>query len=155
MRLNTQQKNRAAAALLVLTSAFLVFGVGAISTPASAAPNESLYNGTSPVVNNGSWMEGREDPTIDNTTNYLTRIGTFVIGKKSVNSTGPLLTGLFVFFIVFSITSYSRVGTAAGAVLGVTAFAVLSTVGLAPEWLYGITLLALAVLAGVIYIRME
>ena len=85
-RLTDRQAALALAAVLVVE--ILVFAP--ILTTAGPVDNTTAdyYNNTSSFVANDSWLDGREDPTLDNTTNYITRVMTFVIGTESDGSGG-------------------------------------------------------------------
>lgn len=145
-----------ALALLVVAAAV---GTGALLATVAAADNVSknstYYNGT-PTVENESWMEGREDPTLDNQTAMLTRLSTFIIGTGGggdLPDLGLILTGFVVFGLVGGVVAGSGGGAVAGAVLGVVAAGSLSRTGFLPEWIYVLVLMAVGIILTAAWLR--
>lgn len=147
---------------IAITGVLFVF-IGAIllltvyAAPASAQANNTTadyYNNTTTVVGNASWMAGHEDATLANTTHFLTRLATFVIGDGgSGAAAGTLFTGLIIFGVVGAMTAGSRPGMVGGAVLGVGSIAGLVAAGFAPQWLYAVVLFVLGIIGTAVYRR--
>ena len=118
------------------------------------------YNNSSAVVANESWMDGREEWSFDNGTNYLTRLSTFLIGsghtaQGGVGSAGALITGLAVFGMFAGMLVGSGVGAVAGMVLAVSTTVGVIRIGLAPAWLYAVLLFLLGGLATTAFVRSQ
>lgn len=116
---------------------------------------EPIHNGTpSGIVDNETWMEGRERPSLHNISSYVADIGPFVIGTGDGSGIpGALLTGFLVFAGVISIIGPSRVGAVAGGVIGVVTVSVLVELALAPMWMLMVLLVAVGFLLAGIYLR--
>lgn len=114
----------------------LVLLVGAIALPAGAQ-NEPYYNNTT-AVDNATWLEGNQDPTAENTTSLLGRVGTFIVGSEQGSALGALLTSLMTGGMVVSMIGGSRVGMVSGATVGVTTLGGMTAAGLAPAWMWAI-----------------
>lgn len=147
-------------ALVAVTFAFViipaaVFSTGSLAAPDNVSNKSPYYANNTTAIDNTSWFAGRENATLDNSLNMLTRISTFVIGGSSggVGAEGALITGLIVFGAVSGLTGTSRVGTVGGAVMGVAVIAALVEAGLAPFWTYGIVLFAVGAVATKVFIR--
>jgi len=101
-------------------------------------------NNTTDVANE-SWTQGREDATLDNVTNYLTRIGTFVIGNEADGGAnqmaGVLVLAVVLIGILLSQVAGRGVGPVGGTVLGLVAAGGLATAGILPAWLFAVGLL--------------
>lgn len=146
-----QKTTAIAISILVLE----LVAIGLIASSAGAVNNTTAnpYNNTTPVVDNGSWMQGREDPTLDNSTHFVTRIGTFILGNNGGSAVGSLLIGLLVMGFIGAAAGGSRFGVVAGAVIGMAAVAGLVEAGFAPVWTYGVLLFILGILATIVWRR--
>lgn len=140
----------AALCLVVMVSSAATGTAVATTAPNNTTPN--YYNETV-TVNNESWMEGRENATLDNTVNMLTRVGTFVIAGSGSGAIGAVLTGLMVFGAVLSMLGDTAVGVGGGAVLGVATIAALSLAGFVSSWVWALTVFAVGVVCAAVLIR--
>lgn len=151
-------------ALAGVVLAATVVGIGMLSG-ATAANNSTTnvddvapyYANNSTEVNNESWMSGHENATLDNMVSMATRVGGFVIGNQQAqDGVGPangLVLALVVFGVVATAGARSRVGTVGGIVLGIASAATLSTVGLAPRWLFAIIVFGVGLVAAAALLR--
>jgi hypothetical protein len=116
---------------------------------------EPIYNSRpSGAVDNSTWMDGRQRPSLHNISSYVADIGPFAIGTGgSSGIPGALLTGFLVFGGVVSIVGPSRVGAVAGGVIGVVTVGVLAELTLAPLWMLMVALVAVGFLLAGIYLR--
>lgn len=142
---------------MIRITSFVAFVVllGLLATPAVAQQVTPIYNGSG-TPDNDSWLDNRTDPTADNVTNFLTRVGTFVIGDVDGDAAaGPLFTGLLVGLLVIGLAGTTRTGLVGGGMIGVITTAVLSeSAGVLPEWAYGVTVMIIGLVVGIVYIRM-
>lgn len=154
---------RIALALLLaaLLAAVLVNGLGvaaAQSNDTNVSDNAPYYENESSEVNNESWFDGRENATLDNTVNFLTRIGGYVVGpgdtaQGGVGRTGPLILALVALGAVVSVGVGNGLGPVAGGVLGVTAIGGLTAAAVVPAWLYPVLLFVVGGVVSIIAIR--
>jgi len=124
--------------------------------PAAAAGNRTvLYNNSTGTLTYGNWTDGHANVTIENLSNYVSRIGPFVIGENPSDSgAGPIITGLMVGMFALAVLGRSRSGFIASGTMAVVVFAALSLqAALLPRWVYGTAIMLMAFIAGVIYIR--
>lgn len=161
---------RIAAALAVSFILTWVLVTAGLVEPAAAQANNSTcvnatnvtdcngyYANVTPTVQNQTWMEGHQDPTLHNTTGFLTRIGTFIIGSGpsapgAQGATGSLVMGLVVFGSIVYASSGSRTGFVGGGVIAITVIVGLYSANLAPLWVYAVALMLIA-LVGAIAIK--
>lgn len=150
------------AMLIVAVGLAMTLGAGGASGQATPTENVSekapYYNGTTPDVNNESWMAGREDPSLDNVTHFVTRLGPFVIGSGTtaqggVGMAGPMVLGLVVAGLLLAGGANPRVGVVGGAVLFMGSVGALATVGLFPSWLYAVALFSIGLVSATVLIR--
>lgn len=152
-------KDHALRGLLILAILILVLGwnhAAGFSEPVSGQSTITpIYNGTTPDVNNESWTQNRTDVTTDNTTAYIVRVGTFVIGSETNQSSvaGSLLTGLLVFGFIITVLGSSKAGVVAGGAIGLTTAFTLVEVNIAPLWIYVLALAITGLLVTAVYIR--
>ncbi|MDR9411903.1 MAG: hypothetical protein RI531_04620 [Haloferacaceae archaeon] len=116
------------------------------------------YNNSDANVTHDEWTDGHEDVTIQNVSHYFSRIGTFIIGDDPNDpGAGPLFTGLLVAGFGILVMGTSQAGLVASGTMAVIVVAALSApagTGFLPPWLYGVIVLVIAFVAGVIYVRM-
>lgn len=120
---------------LLIVSVLFVGAVGAQANNTSVderAPYYDEWEGND--VDNESWMDGNEDPTIENSTTIFTRIGTFVVGSNGDGSTGAVLTGMLVLGALLGIGLGAPIGTVAGGTLATAGVFAIASTGLSPEW---------------------
>lgn len=96
-----------------------------------------------PTVDNASWTEGNENASADSIGTYLSRLGTFVIGSDS-SSGGAMVTGMVLLGAMLGAVVRSRVGLIGGGVLTVASLWGVVGIGLAPEWVLGVTMFGVA-----------
>lgn len=96
-----------------------------------------------PSVDNESWTEGNENASANSIGTYLSRLGTFVIGSDS-SSGGAMVTGMVLLGAMLGAVVRSRVGLIGGGVLTVASLWGVVGIGLAPEWVLGITMFGVA-----------
>ena len=125
--------------------------IGVASAQDNVTNKTGYYNGSSTFVENESYYDGRENASLDNTINMLTRLGTYIVGtdssETSLSGGATLLFGAIVWGAVLAMSSWSRTGMVGGGVLGTVTVAGLVTAGLAPLWLWGVILFVLGLLA--------
>jgi hypothetical protein len=101
-------------------------------------------------------MAGAEEPSLDNTLDYATRVGTFIIGsgiRGQAVWAAPLLLGLVL--VGGFIGASAGTGVVAGSLLGVVSVVVLASVGLAPMWLRPVVLFLIALVLTGLYVRTQ
>lgn len=143
--------------LLTLGTLGLVVLVLVLSLTAPAAgqvtnTSAAYYNGTGSTVDNATWMDGRTDPTLENSTHMFSRIGGVTIGAGE-RAAGTLLIGLLAFAVVVSITGTSDVGIVGGGVVSLITISALTRAGFAPGWMWLIVLFGLGAVAFRIFKR--
>jgi len=113
------------------------------------------YNNSDANVTHDEWTDGHEEVTIQNVSHYISRVGTFIIGSDPNDpGAGPLFTGLLVAGFGILVMGTSQAGLVASGTMAVIVVAVLSAgTGLLPPWLYGVIVLMIAFVGGVIYVR--
>jgi len=175
----TLQERRRTTVLLVLlagmTVASVVFGlltapgIAAGNTPtatptaAPSTPTPALddvapyYAENDTTVDNDSFYEGRENASLENTTNFLTRIGPLIIGSGTaqggVGDSGILITGLLFGGILLGTVFGAGVGPVGGLVLGVTTIGGLATVAVLPAWFWPVLLFGLGITLSIVVVR--
>jgi hypothetical protein len=144
----------------LLYSALLVSLLAAsvvVPTAAGQSTPAPYYNNSTTDVPNETWMDGREDATLDNTTHYLTRVVSFVIGggvgAQGGGAAGPLVAGLSVFGVVLGVVARGRTGSVGGGVMAIVAAAALVSAGFAPTWMYAVVVIALGLVLAGVFIR--
>jgi len=124
----------------------------------AAAGAEVPYGGESNETGEENWTEGHEEVTLSNMTHYISRIGTFVVGDDPTDpGVGPIFVGLIIGAMSIQLMGQSRTGLIASGTMAVFAIAALSAplgAGFLPRWLYGSVVMLIALIAGVVYIRM-
>lgn len=138
--------------LLFVAAVLLAAAVGAV------AGAEQPYGNQSNDTVEENWTEGHEEPTLTNMTHYVSRIGTFVVGDDPTDpGIGPIFVGLIVGAMSIQLMGQSRTGLIASGTMAVFAIAALSAplgAGFLPRWLYGSVVMLIALIAGVVYVRM-
>lgn len=145
------------AALALVGAVATVVLATVLAGPATAAtpPNTSpYYNNTNHSVNNETWLGNSSEPTLDSVVHLLTRIGTFVIAGGESGAVGTVLTGILVFAAVVGAVGPSQPGAVGGAVLGIATIAGLSVSGLVAPWVWGLVVLAVALVCVTVVIRL-
>jgi hypothetical protein len=142
------------------TSSGVVAAANNSTTSTNISDVAGYYDNESAVVANESWMDGREEWSFDNGTNYLTRLSTFLVGsghtaQGGAGSAGALITGLAVFGMFAGLLVGSGVGAVAGMVLAVSTTVGVIRIGLAPAWLYAVLLFLLGGLATTAFVRSQ
>lgn len=155
MRDNTHSRRvRWLLAALLALSALAVTGV---ATGANVSDKAPYYDNQSDQVRNETWMDNRTEPTLDNTTHYLTRVGGFVIGQQpaqgGVGPAGVMLLSLVLFGSFVGLSEGRSVGPIGGAVLAVALASGVATVGLAPHWIYAVVIMGLGLVLAAVAIR--
>lgn len=153
---------------LLLGAAALLGGVLLTTLPAPAAaantatPTPSLdgkapyYNSTTPAVDNQSWTHGHREPTLQNVTHYLTRVGGFVVGDQPAQGggfAGPLILMLVLGGAFVGSTLGGGVGPVGGSVLFVTGVSGLVTANVAPAWSYPVIIFVFGAIVSMVVIR--
>lgn len=150
---------------VVMITCGLLVALAALSTPAVAQTNNTTnisekapyYADENAQVDNESWLEGNRNATLENTTTWVTRLGSFVIGTKPGSSqdeaAGALLVGLLMFGLVLGSIGPNRVGFVAGSTMGSATIAGLVISGLAPEWLWAVVLFVIGIVATAAFFR--
>lgn len=144
--------------LLALVAALSASSSAApITTTINASDKAPYYSNESVNVDNESWMAGNHRPTLENTTNFLTRIGSFVVGTQPGSSSdeaaGALIVGLLFMGMVLGAIGPNDIGFVAGSVAGTVTIAGLVVGGFAPGWLWPVVLFIAGVGAFVAYLR--
>jgi hypothetical protein len=136
----------------------LVVCLASLSMLGAAVAQEQPYNNSSGNTSIDNWTEGHETVDLENVTHYVSRVGTFVIGDAPGDAgAGPVFVGILVGALAVSAMGTSRAGLVASGTMAVIVVAGLSAplgAGLLPSWLYGTVVLIVALVAGVLYIRM-
>lgn len=134
--------------VLLVSSTFVgVAGGLAVQNNTTAAP---YFANQSTQVDNESWMEGREEPTLDNSTHMLTRLSSFVIGEQRAQGggwAGILITAIVTLGVMLGATFGADLGPIGGATLSVVAIRALVGAGLAPPWIMAVALVLLGIAA--------
>lgn len=128
------------------------------STPTPALDDVAPYYAENDTtVDNDSFYEGRENASLENTTNFLTRIGPFIIGSGTaqggVGDAGILVTGLLFGGILLGTVFGAGVGPVGGLVLAVTSIGGLATVAVLPAWFWPVLLFGLGVTLSIVVVR--
>lgn len=139
----------------IVVFALLIIGLAVVATMGAAGQNSTPpdYYNTTDTPENESWMGDDDNATIDSTIRYATRVGTFVVGDEQGETTGSLLMSLVMGAMVVGLVGTSTIGFVAGAVVAVLALGLLAPIGLAPEWIYGVTLYLMGLLLTTVLIR--
>jgi len=148
----------------LLAAVALVLVAGLVAGPVAAQTNSTnqtvapYYDDTTPSVNNGTWLSGLTDASLEDVLDLAVRVGPFIIGsgvtaQGGVGSAGALLTGALVGAVLVGTGMRARAGPVGGAVIAVGATSAFVTVGIGPSWLYPLVLFAVGLLATVALIR--
>lgn len=139
-------------AIVLALELVAIVSIGA--APAAAVNNTTAdyYENTTPDVDNASWMAGRSDPTLHNTTDFLNELQMILIGGSG-GSSRTLLIGLLIMGFIGAAAAGSRLGSVAGAVIGIASIGGLFAAGFVPEWLYGILLFVLGIVGMIVWRR--
>lgn len=144
-------------AIVVLFLATVAILTLALAPAAAQTTVEPMYNTTpTGIVDNSTWMDGRDNASIHNVSSFVADLPAFIVGSGTGSQgsiPSALLTGLLVFGAVVSLTGTSRVGAVAGGVIGSSAAAALVEINLAPQWTLLVILVPIAILLAVAYIR--
>jgi hypothetical protein len=147
----------AAAAALALVALSLVTGGLAMTGVGVADAQEQPYGNETANASDDGWTEGHRDVTLANVTHYVSRVGTFFVGEDPSDAgVGPIFTGLVVGVFSVVLLGTSRSGLIASGTMSVLVAAGLaapSGAGLLPRWLYGVVVMLVALVAGVLYVR--
>lgn len=137
--------------LALLAAALVAAGVGLAEADA-----EHPYNGSDGNVSQDDWADNRTEVDPRNVSHYVSRVQTFMVGDADGDpGAGPLLTGLLVGAMSLAMLGSSRAGLAASGTVGVLATASLSqSAGLLPSWAFGVAMMAIGLLGGIVFIRM-
>jgi hypothetical protein len=140
-------------ATLLVVATLLAMGAGT----AQLANNSSYYENQSSQVDNESWLSGREDPTLDNFTHYLTRVGGFYIGQEEaqdgVGAAGAMLLSLVLFGGLVGGMRGRSVGPVAGVVLAIALSSAVVAAQTAPNWIYAIGLFGVGLILSAVTVR--
>lgn len=160
--LSQRERRRLLSAALVVSIVTILVGLATVGGATGAGGGESTgvqtttlpepYNDSTPTVGNESWMQGNEEPTLNNVILMFTRVGTFVIGSGG-GALGAALMGLVVFGVVVSMVGGSAPGLVGGAVLGTATIAALSIAGFAAPWTWAVTIFAIGIVLTTVMIR--
>lgn len=160
-------------AALLLTASIATVAMMTPAGVATVAANETndtngtnvsdeapYYANQTPSVKNESWMDGRENATLDNVFHYASRFGTFVIGSGSDStnvddprSAGPLLVGVVLLGAIMGTAVGSGVGSVGGGVLSMVGLFGLVAVDVAPTWVYAVGLFGLGIVLSAVFKR--
>lgn len=148
-----------AIALLSLAAASTLVGpaIAQSDNTTNVSDIAPYYENNSTSVQNDTWLEGRGDATLENTTGMFARIGTFVVGSGVRGENvwaGPLVLGLVLVGAALGALA-GTAGIVAGSVVGVALVATLVQLGLAPAWVWAVVLFALGLVATTVYIRLN
>lgn len=150
---------------ITLLVAFLaVLSMAVVPAGAAAQTNNTTnvsdvapyYENESTQVDNQSWMNGRQNATLDNIVHYATRIGPFIIGGTGTSAqgggyVGPAMISLFFLGFILSMLLSSRAGVVGSVTIAIAAGGGLASAGVAPGWLFAVALFVVgAILARVI-----
>ncbi|MGZ0745721.1 hypothetical protein [Haloparvum sp. AD34] len=159
------QRNRRRTALAVAGIAALLTLVLLASAPAVAENNTTNLSDKAPYyanetsdVANESWMQGRENATLDNILAYAGRIDAFIIGSgyETQGNTGyaaPLLVGVLLAGGIIGTGVGTGVGLVGGGVIMVSTVYAFVQVGIAPQWLYALVLFGVGLILSTILKR--
>lgn len=122
-------------------------------TPDNVTQKAGYYNdSTGPEgVQNESWMEGRRDATLANTTAFSVRLVGFVVGNG--NAAAAFVTSLIMIGVYLGIVQGTSLGSVGASTVSVVALTGLVSIGFAPMWLYALVLMGLGVVATVVIVR--
>jgi len=138
--------------LLFVAAVLLAACAGAVAGAEQPYGNESNETGYD------QWTEGSEDVTLTNVTHYVSRVGTLVVGDDPTDpGVGPIFVGLIIGAMSIQLMGQSRTGLIASGTMAVFTIAALSAplgAGFLPRWLYGSVVMLIALIAGVVYVRM-
>jgi hypothetical protein len=144
---------RAVRALLAL-----VVCLASLSMLGAAVAQEKPYQNESNDTSLQNWTDGHRDVDLENVTHYVSRVGTFIIGDDpNDGGVGPIFAGILVGALAVAAMGTSRAGLVASGTMAVVVTAGLAGplgAGLLPGWLYGVMVMLIALIAGVVYIRM-
>ena len=144
--------NRKALIVVGIVVLLGIAGIGSISS--SAQQNASYYNNSTTEIGNASWMEDREDPTLGNTSHFISRIATTILGSGDLGAgANALLSGLLVSGLFVGAIGRSRTGVVGGATMGILVAAGLTAAGYAPTWVYGVLLAVVGIIVATVLIR--
>lgn len=136
----------------------MVLVVSAVLLVPVAAAQDVPYGGENNTTGNENWTDGHTKADLENVSHYVALVGTFVVGEDpSDPGVGPIFIGLLVGLMGITMLGQSRAGLTASTTMAVVAFGALSApqgAGFLPRWLYGTVALLIAMIAGVIYVRM-
>jgi hypothetical protein len=123
-----------------------------------AVAQEQPYGNESNETGRENWTDNRTEVDLENTSHYIARVGTFVVGEDPTDpGVGPIFVGLLVGLMGLTVLGQSRAGLIASVTMGVVTVGALSApqgAGFLPRWLYGTVVLLVALVAGIIYVRM-
>lgn len=145
-------------AALAVTCVLLASLVAAVAPGAAQVSNNSTYyENQSSQLDNESWLSGREDPTLDNFTHYLTRVGGFYIGQEEaqdgVGPAGAMVLSLVLFAGLVGGMRERRVGPVAGVVLAIALSSAVVTAATAPNWIYAVGLFGVGLVLSAVTVR--
>lgn len=128
------------------------------SVVAQTTPKAPYYNNTTATVNNGTWLSGLTDGSLDSILTLAVRTGTFLIGggvtaQGGVGLAGSLLTGGLVGAVTMGAAFSSRAGPVGGAVFAVASTFLFMRVAIGPTWLYSVALFGVGLVATAALIR--
>jgi len=112
----------------LLTALALVLVAGLVAGPVAAqstATNQTVapyYNDANTSVQNGTWLSGVTDASLEDVLDMAVRVGPFLIGsgvtaQGGVGSAGALLTGALVGAVLVGTGMRARAGPVGGAVI--------------------------------------
>jgi hypothetical protein len=123
----------------------------------AAAAQEEPYANETNDTGLDNWTQNRTQVDVVNVSHYISRVGTFVVGRHPGDpGIGPMFVGMMVAVMGVTVLGQSKAGLVAGGTMGVFTVAALSAplgAGLLPRWLYGVVVMLIAFVVGVVYIR--
>jgi hypothetical protein len=140
-----------------LAMAAILASVGLAVLAGGVADAQTVpYGNESADEGRDGWTDGREEWDARNVAHYVSRVTGFFVGDVPGDpGAGPLLVGLMASGVVVSQMGTSRAGYVAGGTMGVlTAAALSGAAALLPYWAYGVVMMIVAFVCGVVYIRM-
>jgi len=160
-----ERERRRRAALAVTAVAALLTVLLLASAPAVAENNTTNLSDKAPYyanetsdVANESWMQGRENATLDNILAYAGRIDSFIVGsgvqaQGDAGYAAPLLVGVLLVGGIIGTGVGTGIGLVGGGVIMVATVFAFVQVGIAPAWLYPLVLFGVGLILSTILKR--
>lgn len=145
---------------ICVAATLLAIGATATTPTAGQLNNSTYYSNHSGNVSSDmdAWMEGREEPTLDNFTHYATRVGGFYVGQGEAagdgeGAAGAMILSLVLFGALLRGMQGRQVGPVAGVVLAIALAFGLAAAALAPHWVYVVGMFGIGLILAMVIMR--